>query len=126
MSAGAALDTDRRLKVIDSGVVPGVVPRSAQNVCAGVALRYCAGLTETSVASIGQVPGSALRRVVDWLHVRFCSPTLNLADAWLRGGVLAAAGAWPWRYGSRPGGQPDPADRPSPGTSHAPARGFPG
>ncbi len=75
------------------------------------------------MASIGQVPGSALRRVADWLHVPFYSPTLNLADAWLRGGVLAAAGAWPWHHRSRPGGQPDPAGRPSPGTSHAPARG---
>jgi signal peptidase II len=41
--------------------------------------------------------------VVDWLHVSFYGPTFNLADVWLRGGLLVAAGAWLWhqRAGAR-------------------------
>jgi signal peptidase II len=43
--------------------------------------------------------------VVDWLHLSFYGPTFNLADVWLRGGLLLAAGAWLWqrRRVSRPG-----------------------
>jgi signal peptidase II len=32
--------------------------------------------------------------VTDWLHVRFYGPTFNLADVWLRGGLLIAAAGW--------------------------------
>jgi signal peptidase II len=35
--------------------------------------------------------------VVDWLHLSFYGPTFNLADVWLRGGLLVAAGVWLWR-----------------------------
>lgn len=35
--------------------------------------------------------------VVDWLHVWFYGPTFNLADIWLRGGLLIAVGGWLWR-----------------------------
>jgi lipoprotein signal peptidase len=34
--------------------------------------------------------------VVDWLHLSFYGPTFNLADVWLRGGLLVAAGVWLW------------------------------
>jgi signal peptidase II len=34
--------------------------------------------------------------VVDWLHVSFYGPTFNLADTWLRGGLLVAACARLW------------------------------
>jgi signal peptidase II len=34
--------------------------------------------------------------VVDWLHIWFYGPTFNLADVWLRGGLLIAAGGWLW------------------------------
>jgi signal peptidase II len=45
--------------------------------------------------------------VVDWLHVTFYAPTFNLADLWLRGGLLLAVGAWLWQHrraaeGTRP------------------------
>lgn len=39
--------------------------------------------------------------VVDWLHVSFYAPTFNLADVWLRGGVLIALAAWLWRHRRR-------------------------
>jgi signal peptidase II len=35
--------------------------------------------------------------VVDWLHVSFYGPTFNLADIWLRAGLLIALGGWLWR-----------------------------
>jgi signal peptidase II len=34
--------------------------------------------------------------VTDWIHVSFYGPTFNLADVWLRGGILIAALAWLW------------------------------
>jgi len=34
--------------------------------------------------------------VTDWLHVWFYGPTFNLADLWLRGGLLVAAAGWLW------------------------------
>lgn len=35
--------------------------------------------------------------VVDWLHVWFYGPTFNLADIWLRGGLLIAVVGWLWQ-----------------------------
>ena len=35
--------------------------------------------------------------VVDWLHVSFYGPSFNLADIWLRGGLLIAVGGWLWQ-----------------------------
>ena len=35
--------------------------------------------------------------VIDWVHLWFYGPTFNLADVWLRGGVLLAAAGWLWR-----------------------------
>jgi signal peptidase II len=40
--------------------------------------------------------------VVDWIHVSFYAPTFNLADVWLRGGILIAALAWLWNRRTRP------------------------
>jgi signal peptidase II len=42
-------------------------------------------------------PGFARGGVVDWLHLSFYGPTFNLADVWLRAGVLIAVGGWLWR-----------------------------
>ena len=53
--------------------------------------------------------------VVDWLHVSFYGPTFNLADLWLRGGLLAAAGAWLWHHRHRPGGPARSGDGSPPG-----------
>jgi len=39
--------------------------------------------------------------VVDWLHVPFYGPTFNLADVWLRGGVLIALAGWLWQRRTR-------------------------
>lgn len=36
--------------------------------------------------------------VVDWIHVSFYGPTFNLADVWLRGGLLIAVAAWLWHH----------------------------
>jgi lipoprotein signal peptidase len=40
--------------------------------------------------------------VTDWIHVWFYGPTFNLADVWLRGGVLIAAACWLWTRRRRP------------------------
>jgi len=42
-------------------------------------------------------PGVLHGGVVDWLHVSFYGPTFNLADVWLRAGLLIAAAGWLWR-----------------------------
>ena len=41
-------------------------------------------------------PGALHGAVVDWIHFSFYAPTFNLADVWLRGGILIAALAWLW------------------------------
>ena len=41
-------------------------------------------------------PGALHGAVVDWIHVSFYSPTFNLADVWLRGGLLIAVAGWLW------------------------------
>ena len=35
---------------------------------------------------------------MDWLHLSFYVPTFNLADVWLRGGLLIAAAGWLWQH----------------------------
>lgn len=46
-------------------------------------------------------PGVLRGGVVDWLHVSFYGPTFNLADVWLRLGLLAAVGGWLWQRRTR-------------------------
>jgi len=41
-------------------------------------------------------PGGLHGAVIDWIHVSFYGPTFNLADVWLRGGILLAAAGWLW------------------------------
>ena len=56
-------------------------------------------------------PGFLHGAVTDWIHVSFYGPTFNLADVWLRGGILLAALAWLWnrRHPSRPALAPLPS-----------------
>jgi lipoprotein signal peptidase len=46
-------------------------------------------------------PGALHGGVVDWIQIRVYGPTFNLADIWLRAGVLIAAGGWLWLHRSR-------------------------
>jgi signal peptidase II len=46
-------------------------------------------------------PGVLHGAVTDWIHVSFYGPTFNLADVWLRGGVLVAAAGWLWARRTR-------------------------
>ena len=41
-------------------------------------------------------PGGLHGAVTDWIHVSFYGPTFNLADVWLRGGLLIAVIGWLW------------------------------
>jgi lipoprotein signal peptidase len=68
---------------------------------AAVAAAGAAGnLLDRLVRSPGVLHGG----VVDWIHVSFYGPTFNLADLWLRGGILVAAASWLWHQRQkRPG-----------------------
>jgi signal peptidase II len=47
-------------------------------------------------------PGVLHGAVVDWIHVSFYAPTFNLADVFLRGGILIAALGWLWNRRNHP------------------------
>jgi signal peptidase II len=51
---------------------------------------------------LARPPGGLHGAVIDWIHVSFYGPTFNLADIWLRGGLLIAAAGWLWSRRSRP------------------------
>jgi signal peptidase II len=74
-----------------------------------------AGAAGNLLDRLARAPSALHGGVVDWLHVSFYAPTFNLADVWLRGGLLLAVGAWLWQH-RRAGRQPDPASEPRPGT----------
>ena len=57
-----------------------------------------AGAAGNLLDRLARAPGPLHGGVVDWIHVWFYGPTFNLADLWLRGGLLAAAGAWMWHH----------------------------
>jgi len=54
------------------------------------------GTAERIGAALARSPGALHGGVVDWLHIWFYGPTFNLADVWLRGGILIAACGWLW------------------------------
>jgi signal peptidase II len=56
-----------------------------------------AGAAGNLIDRLARAPGALHGGVVDWLHVWFYGPTFNLADLWLRGGLLIAAAGWLWR-----------------------------
>jgi signal peptidase II len=56
-----------------------------------------AGTAGNLVDRLARPPGFLHGGVVDWLHVSFYGPTFNLADIWLRGGLLLAVAGWAWR-----------------------------
>jgi signal peptidase II len=57
-----------------------------------------AGAAGNLIDRLTRPPGSLHGGVVDWLHVWFYGPTFNLADIWLRGGVLIAVAGWLWHH----------------------------
>jgi signal peptidase II len=56
-----------------------------------------AGAAGNLVDRLTRPLGSLHGAVIDWIHVSFYAPTFNLADLWLRGGILLAAVGWLWR-----------------------------
>ena len=93
-----------------AGYEPLVVLASAAGiVLLGLWARYATGAVERLGAALAvggglgnladrlfRPPGVLHGAVVDWIHVSFYAPTFNLADVWLRGGILIAALAWLW------------------------------
>jgi signal peptidase II len=55
-----------------------------------------AGAAGNLIDRLTRSPGVLHGGVIDWVHLSFYGPTFNLADVWLRGGVLLAAGGWLW------------------------------
>jgi signal peptidase II len=84
---------------------PGGAERSGAALAA-------AGAAGNLLDRLARPPSPLHGGVVDWLHVSFYAPTFNLADLWLRGGLLLAVGAWLWRHHRRAGSQPDSASAP--------------
>ncbi len=91
-----------------AGYEPLVVLASAVGiVLLGIWARYATSTVERLGATLAvggglgnladrlfRPPGGLHGAVVDWIHVSFYAPTFNLADVWLRGGILIAALAW--------------------------------
>ena len=76
-----------------------------------------AGAAGNLLDRLTRPPAALHGGVVDWLHVPFYGPTFNLADVWLRGGLLLAVCAWLWQqHRRRTGSKPDAASEPDPGT----------
>ena len=61
-----------------------------------------AGAAGNLLDRLARSPGVLHGGVVDWIHVSFYGPTFNLADLWLRGGILVAVAAWLWRQRQQP------------------------
>lgn len=61
-----------------------------------------AGAAGNLIDRLIRPPGALHGGVVDWIHIRVYGPTFNLADIWLRAGVLIAVGGWLWLHRSRP------------------------
>jgi signal peptidase II len=72
------------------------VRASGQAEGLGAALA-ASGAAGNLIDRLARPPGVLHGGVVDWLHVWFYGPTFNLADIWLRAGVLIAIGGWLWR-----------------------------
>lgn len=60
-----------------------------------------AGAAGNLIDRLVRAPGVLHGGVVDWLHVSFYGPTFNLADLWLRGGILIALAGWLWAARTR-------------------------
>jgi signal peptidase II len=68
---------------------------------AGAALAV-AGAAGNLIDRLARAPGILHGGVIDWIHLWFYGPTFNLADVWLRAGLLIAAAGWLWRARARP------------------------
>ena len=56
-----------------------------------------AGAAGNLIDRLARSPGVFHGGVIDWIHLSFYGPTFNLADVWLRGGVVLAVAGWRWR-----------------------------
>jgi signal peptidase II len=93
------------------GLGAGYEPLLAAVALAGIVLlgtwavraadRAAAGAAGNLIDRLIRPPAVLHGGVVDWLHVSFYGPTFNLADIWLRAGVLIALAGWLWRRRAR-------------------------
>jgi signal peptidase II len=105
---GAAFGLDARYEplfaaVAFAGVIllgTGALRAASRAEGFGAALAT-AGAAGNLIDRLTRPPGVLHGGVVDWLHVSFYGPTFNLADIWLRAGVLIAVGGCLWLHRSR-------------------------
>jgi signal peptidase II len=104
---GAAFGLGARYEPLLAGVAfAAVILLGTWAVRAGSrAERFGAALASAGAAGnlidrLTRPPGMLHGGVVDWLHIWFYGPTFNLADVWLRAGVVIALGGWLWRHRS--------------------------
>ena len=72
--------------------------RAASPVTRLGAALAAAGAAGNLIDRLFRAPAPLHGGVVDWLHVSFYGPTFNLADIWLRAGLLIAVGGWLWQH----------------------------
>jgi len=61
-----------------------------------------AGAAGNLIDRMARAPGMFHGGVIDWIHLWFYGPTFNLADLWLRAGLIIATAGWLWRAKVRP------------------------
>jgi signal peptidase II len=67
---------------------------SAERLGAALAAAGAAGNLADRLA---RAPGVLHGGVIDWIHLSFYGPTFNLADVWLRAGIVVVIIGWLWR-----------------------------
>jgi signal peptidase II len=101
---GASLGLGSRYEPLIAAVtVAGVILLAAWAARAGSrtervgAALAAAGAAGNLVDRLARAPGIFHGGVIDWIHLWSYAPTFNLADVWLRAGVLIAIAGWLWR-----------------------------
>lgn len=101
---GAAFGLAARYEPVLTGVaVAGVVllaiwaVRAAGGITRAGAALAAAGAAGNLIDRLARPPSPLHGGVVDWLHLSFYGPTFNLADVWLRAGLIVAVAGWLWR-----------------------------
>ncbi len=79
-----------------------------------------AGAAGNLIDRLARSPGVFHGGVIDWIHLSFYGPTFNLADVWLRGGVLLAVAGWLWRSRTARAGAAEPSGQAARGPAGGP------
>lgn len=99
---GCKVRADPRCRRVRRVVLLGTWAVRATGRAEGLGASLAAsGAAGNLIDRLARPPGAPHGGVVDWLHVWFYGPTFNLADVWLRAGVLIALAGWLWQRRAR-------------------------